>query len=53
MNLVLLVFSIICFLGVAVFGTSMHHPEELHRWLAAGLAFFAGAHLPLSNWPRP
>lgn len=54
MSVILLALSILCFLGVAVFATSMHNPEEIHRWIAAGLAFFAAAHLPLSGWgPRP
>jgi hypothetical protein len=48
-GLVLLIVAVVCFLGVAVFASSMHDPEQVHRVIAAGLAALAGAHA-WTNW---
>lgn len=55
MSLIFLVIAIVCFGGVVVFGAEMHSVEEVHRFLAAGLAAFAAAHIGWpSNWgPGP
>jgi len=47
MSLIFLILSIICFLGILVFGKNMD-ALEVQRFLAGGLAAFAAAHIA---WP--
>lgn len=47
MSLIFLVLSVLCFLGILLFGKNMD-ALETQRFLAGGLAAFAAAHLP---WP--
>jgi hypothetical protein len=53
-SLVFLVISILCFLGILLFGKNMD-PLEVQRLLAGGLAAVAAAHVAWpANWgPGP
>jgi hypothetical protein len=48
-RILFLVGALICFLGVVAFGGHMTGPEEVHRFLAGGLAFLAAAGLPVDR----
>lgn len=55
MSLIFTVLAILAFLIVAIIGEDMTDPNEALRWTAAGLAFFAAAHVAWpANWgPGP
>jgi hypothetical protein len=50
--LIFFVASLICFTGVAVFAAHMTGPNEVIRWVAAGLALFVAGHVTWPTRPR-